>query len=82
MLVFVLVYITVCPFQFCNHLDDKKRSGCFDLIVFLISCYLYYGMWLFFTVPLASLQCVIVVFLDHTHLLFDHVPTAIRINFN
>ena len=29
------------------------------------------GMWLFLTVPLVGLQCVIVVFPDHTHLLFD-----------
>ena len=28
-------------------------------------------LWLFLTVPWAGLQCVIVVFPDHTHLLFD-----------
>ena len=28
MLVFVLVYITVCPFKFCNHFDEKDRAGC------------------------------------------------------
>ena len=27
-------------------------------------------MWLFFTVSWVGLQCVIVVFFDHTHLLF------------
>ena len=27
-------------------------------------------LWLFLTVPWAGLQCVIVVFPDHTHLLF------------
>ena len=32
-------------------------------------------MWLFLTVPLADLQCVVVVFPDHTHLHFDrNVP--------
>ena len=28
-------------------------------------------LWLFLTVPWVGLQCVIVVFPDHTHLLFD-----------
>ena len=28
-------------------------------------------LWLFLTVPLVGLQCVIVVFPEHTHLLFD-----------
>ena len=27
-------------------------------------------LWLFHTVPLVGLRCVIVLFLDHTHLLF------------
>ena len=36
MLVFVLVYITVCPFKFCYHLDEKDRAGCFALIVLSI----------------------------------------------
>ena len=30
MLVFVLLYmyITLCPFYFCNYLDEKERAGC------------------------------------------------------
>ena len=28
-------------------------------------------LWVFLTVPLVGLQCVIVVFPDHTHLLFE-----------
>ena len=28
MLVSVLVCITLCPFQFCNHLDEEERAGC------------------------------------------------------
>ena len=35
---FVLVF-TVCPFQFCSHLDVEERAGCFALIFFLMSCY-------------------------------------------
>ena len=38
-LVFVLVCITLCPIEFCNHLDKEERAGCFALIVFLMSCY-------------------------------------------
>ena len=38
MFVFVLVYITLCPFLFCNHLDEKGRAGCFAFIVFLMYC--------------------------------------------
>ena len=44
------------------------RVGCFALIVFLISCYCYVAL------PhgaVTGLQSVIVVFPDHTHLLFD-----------
>ena len=29
-------------------------------------------LWLFLTVPRVGLQCVIVVFPDHTHLVFNH----------
>ena len=31
-------------------------------------------LWLFLMVPLVGLQCVIVVFPDHTHLLFVGTP--------
>ena len=34
-----LVCITLCPFHFCNHLDEEERAGCFVFIVFWVSCY-------------------------------------------
>ena len=34
-LVFVLVCITLCPFLFCNYLDEVGGAGCFSFIVFL-----------------------------------------------
>ena len=37
-LVFALLCNTLCLFLFCNHLDGKKRAGCFTFIVFLMSC--------------------------------------------
>ena len=39
MTVFVFVFITLCPFYFCNHLDEEERAGCFAFIVFQMSCY-------------------------------------------
>ena len=33
--------------------------------------------WLFLMVPWVGLQCVIVVFPDHTHLLFNHIKIAV-----
>ena len=36
-LVFVLVCITLCPFQYYNHLDEEERAGCFAFIVFWMS---------------------------------------------
>ena len=39
MLVFVLVFITLCLFWFCNHLDEEERADCFGFIVFQMSCY-------------------------------------------
>ena len=38
-LVFVLVCITLCPFQLCNHLDEEERAGCFAFVAFWMSCY-------------------------------------------
>ena len=69
LLVFVLVCIILCPFWFCNHhLDKEERTGCFAFFVFRMSCYCIV-LWLFLTVPWICLQCLIVVFPDHTHFL-------------
>ena len=60
------VFNTLCRFYFCHHLDGEKRAGCFTLIVFLMSENVIV-LLLFLTVPWVGLQCVIEVFLDHTH---------------
>ena len=39
MFVFVLLCITLCPFWFCNHLEEEEKAGCFDAIVLQIYCY-------------------------------------------
>ena len=64
--------IALRPFQFCNNLNERERereSFCFTLFVFLVSwdccC-----AWFSLVVPWVGLQCLIVVFSDHTHLLY------------
>ena len=52
-----------------NHLDEDERAGCFAVIVFWMSCY----CTCLVALPqcgVVGLQFVIVVFPDHTHLLF------------
>ena len=44
----------------------------------LSSCCLVVVVWLFLTVPWVSLQFVIVVFPDHTHLLFLSIDERVR----
>ena len=38
-------------------------------------------LWLLLTVPLIALQCVIVAFTDHTHLLFKEITCICLIDF-
>ena len=63
--VFVLVCITLCPFSCSNHLEEE------DYVFFLSHPCLVvlYVLWLFLAVPWVGLQCVMVVFTDHTRLL-------------
>ena len=32
MFVFVLLCIILCPFKFCNHLEEEERAGCFSFV--------------------------------------------------
>ena len=64
-------YALLCVFSSFAIILKRKR----ELVALLL---LSYGclptvnvLWLFLTVLWVSLQCVIVVFPDHTHLLFD-----------
>ena len=65
MFVFVLLCVTLC----CNHLEEEEKAGCFAIIVLCIVTINVLG--LFLMVPWVGPQCVIVVFPDHTYLLFD-----------
>ena len=69
MFVSVLLCNTLCPFLFCNHLEKEEKPGCFAITV--LRCIVNINvLWLSLTVPWVGLQYVIVVFPDHTHLLF------------
>ena len=57
-------------FLVCNHLEEEERAGCFAFIVLRMSCYCKCSVNLL-VVPWIGLRCVIVVFPDHTHLLFN-----------
>ena len=66
----VLLCITLCPFSLCNHLEEKEKVGIFAFLskkcIATINV-----LWLYLMVPWIGLQCVIVVFPDHAHLLFE-----------
>ena len=36
-MLYVLLYVALCPFKYCNHLDEEERAGCFVYFVFLVS---------------------------------------------
>ena len=52
----------------------KRKRKLVGLLLLSYRCIVTINvLWLFLTVPLVGLQCVIVVFPDHTHLLFDFI---------
>ena len=62
-LFYVLLYVTLCPFSYCNHLDGEERAGLSSWCLVMVER-------LYLAVPWGCLRFVIVVFPDHTHLLF------------
>ena len=65
-----MLCVTLCPFQFCNNLDGEERERELVALLSLSSWCLVIVVWLFLAVPRVCLQLEIVVFPDHTHLLF------------
>ena len=63
----VLLCVALCPFWFCGCIGGEGSAGCFAWLVFLVFVMV---VWLFLAVPWVCLQFVIVVFPDHSHLLF------------
>ena len=39
MFVFVLLCITLCPFLFCNHLEEEEKGGCLTIFALPMYCY-------------------------------------------
>ena len=60
--------LSLHPYLLSNHLSEEAKAGCFAIIV-LQMIVTVTVLWLFLTVPLFGLQCVIVVFPDHTYFL-------------
>ena len=74
---YVLLYVTLCPFSIAIILMGKKEL---IALLNLSSWCLVMVERLFLTVPQGCLQFVIVVFPDHTHLLFLVGPTSPMLN--
>ena len=61
---YVLLYVTLCPFWYCNHLGGEE--GLVTLLNLSSWCLVVVGR-LFLAVPRGCLRIVIVVFPDHTN---------------
>ena len=71
MFVFILLCIICVHFSFAIIL--KKKRILVALLLLSYRCIVTINvLWLFLTVPWIGLQCVIVVFPDHTHLLINN----------
>ena len=70
MFVFVMLCTSLCPFSFCNHLEEEEEAGYFAIIVLQMYCY----MKCYAALPRGAVDwsavCDCVFFPDHTHLLF------------
>ena len=63
-------YSLLCPFKFCNYLDEEDRAG-WSILLLSFRCLVTVNvLWLFLAWPWVGLQCVIVVFPEHTRLSF------------
>ena len=72
----MFVLILFCYALLCIHSSFaiilKRKRKLVALLLLSYRCIVTkYILWLFLGVPWIGLQCVIVVFPDHTHLLFD-----------
>ena len=56
--------------SFCNHFEEEEKAGCVAILSHRCIVTLNV-LWLFLMVPWVGLQYVIVIFPDHTHLLFS-----------
>ena len=84
---FAGVLCLFCYALFCVHSSFaiilKRKRKLVVLLFFYFQIIVTLNvLWLFFTLPWVGLQCVIVVFPDHTHLLFlVSLSQFIRVNY-
>ena len=55
--VFVLLCITLCPFYFCNHLEEEEKAGCFAIITLVnvnAPVVATTSWWLHFSAPVVA----------------------------
>ena len=72
MLNFVWYVLPCVLYSFATILTRKRELVALLLLFFL--CFVTVKVqWLFLTVPWVGLQCVIVVFPDHTYLIFNSI---------
>ena len=70
---FKRLYALLCV-HFSFEIILKRKRKLVALLLLSYRCIVTINvLWLFLTVPLIGLQCEIVVFPDHTHLLFDYI---------
>ena len=68
-LFYTLLYVALCPFWWCNHLDGEGGEGLVALLGLSSWCLVVVGR-LFLAVPCGCLLFVIVAFPDRARLLF------------
>ena len=71
----MFVFVLLCSALLCVHSSFatilKWKRKLVALLWLSYRCFVTINvLWLFLSVPRAGLQCEIVVFLDHTHILF------------
>ena len=74
MFVFVLLCIALCPFSFCNHLEEEARESWLLLQMY---CYYKCSVTLSHSVVGWSAVCDCGTFPNHTHLLFYIISSVI-----
>ena len=65
----ILVCITCVHSSFAIILKRNRKRVTLQLLSYILCIFTINALWLFLRVPLAGLQCVLVVFPDQTHLL-------------
>ena len=59
----------IVSFLVCNHYEEEERAGCLAFVVIRMSCYCICSVVLPYGAEI-GLQCVIVVFPEHTNRFF------------